>query len=171
MNQAPDIKPYYRVIYATILIIAFLWCAGIIAAPLWKNETDVRGGVSQFLYTFYSKSCHQLDDRSLHIAGNKLGTCARCTTIYFGFLLTTILYPLVKNLGNLYLPPIGFLLFGALLVALDAGLDTFDILKNTFTSREITGAIIGLLLPFYIIPGTIRLFHEFFTPPKIVPKK
>ena len=70
----------------------------------------------------------------------------------------------------MYLPPIWMLLSAAALVALDAGLDTFDILKNTYASREITGAITGLLLPFYIIPGTIRLFHEFFAPSKIIPK-
>jgi len=62
-------------------------------------------------------------------------------------------------------------MIGTGLVVLDAGLDTFDLMKNTFLSREITGAILGFILPFFIIPGTIRVFHEFFKPPVIIPKK
>lgn len=158
-------------IYSTILIIALIWCAGILAAPAWESETDFRGDASEFLYTFYSKSCHQIDDRSFHLAGGKLGVCSRCTMVYFGFLFASILYPYVRKLNNLELPPIWILLTGAGLVALDAGLHIFGILQNSFISREITGALIGLILPFFIIPGTIRVLHEFFTPSKIIPKK
>jgi uncharacterized membrane protein len=166
-----EIKPYQRIIYGIILAAALIWCAGIIAAPLWKDEPGVRGGVSQFLYTFFSKSCHQLDSRSFHIAGAKLGMCSRCTMIYFAFLFSTMLYPLVKKMSNLYIPPIWMLLGAAALVAIDAGLDSFDILKNTYATREVTGTIIGLVLPFYIIPGTLRMFYEFLEPSEIVPKK
>ncbi|HEY3251178.1 MAG TPA: hypothetical protein VGK25_08675, partial [Ignavibacteria bacterium] len=60
---------------------------------------------------------------------------------------------------------------GAGLVAIDAGLDIFEVYKNTFITREITGAILGFVLPFYIIPGTIRVFYEYFLPPKVIPKK
>jgi hypothetical protein len=91
--------------------------------------------------------------------------------VYFGFLFASILYPYVRKLNNLELPPIWILLTGAGLVALDAGLHIFGILQNSFISREITGALIGLILPFFIIPGTIRVLHEFFTPSKIIPKK
>jgi hypothetical protein len=82
-----------------------------------------------------------------------------------------MLYPLVKKMSNLYIPPIWMLLGAAALVAIDAGLDSFDILKNTYATREITGTIIGLVLPFYIIPGTLRMFYEFLEPSEIVPKK
>ena len=157
-----ELKPYHRIIYSIILVIALLWCAGILAAPLWENEPGIRGDVSKFLYSFYSMSCHQRSIHSLFIGGSKLGVCSRCTMIYFGFLLTTMLYPFVKRLGNLYMPPIWMLLGAAALVALDAGLDALNIVSNTFASREITGAIVGLFLPFYIIPGTLRMFYEFF---------
>lgn len=140
-------------------------------APLWHAETDVRGGASEFLYTFYSSSCHQSADRSLSLFGDKLGVCSRCTTVYFGFLLSTIIYPFVRKLNNTELPALWILFAGSGLVAVDAGLEIFDVVKNTFISREITGGILGLILPFYIIPGSIRLFEEFFAPPKVIPKK
>ena len=140
-------------------------------APVWEGETDFRGDVSEFLYTFYSKSCHQVDERSFHLESGKFGVCSRCTMVYFGFLLASIVYPFVRRLNNLDLPPIWILLAVAGLVVLDAGLDIFGIWKNSFVSREITGALIGLILPFYIVPGTIRVLHEFFTPSKIIPKE
>jgi uncharacterized membrane protein len=117
----------------------------------------------------FSKACHQLDDRSLHAFGHKLGVCARCTTIYFGFLAGTIAYPFFRKLNNSDLPPLWILFAGAGLVALDAGLDTFDIVKNTFLTREITGGILGIILSFYLVPGTIKLFDEFFKP-RMIPK-
>jgi len=157
-------KPYQKVIYTITLFAAVMWCAGIILAPIWAEHTDFRGHVSAFLYTFYAKSCHQLSDRSMAISGYQLGVCSRCTLIYFAFLLSTIVYPLARRLNNTNMPPIWILLAAAALVALDAGLDLFDIVKNTFVSREITGAVLGAILPFFIIPGTIRIFDEFFQP-------
>jgi uncharacterized membrane protein len=107
----------------------------------------------------------------LHISGFELGVCSRCTAIYFSFLLASVLYPFIRKLNNLILPPLWILLAGAGLVIIDAGLDIFGIAANTFISREITGAIIGFILPFYIIPGSIMLVNEFFTPSKIIPQK
>ncbi len=161
-----------------MLAVAVVWCAGILLAPWWAacgapstRGHDFRGDVSGFLYSFYSNSCHQLDDRSLHIAGYKLGVCSRCTFIYFAFLLSTIIYPIARKLNNTNMPPVWILLAGAALVGIDAGLDMFDVVKNTPATREITGAIMGFILPFYIIPGTIRVFDEFFEPPRRINTK
>ena len=166
-----EIKKYQKVIYTSILVFCMLWCAAIIIAPLWHNETGFRGDASEYIYTFFSKSCHQIEGRSLNIAGEKLGVCSRCTSIYFSFLLGVIIYPFIRKLNNIDLPSLVFLAIGAVLVALDAGLDLFDIFKNTYITREISGAVLGVVLPFYIIPGTIRVFYEFFIPPKVIPKK
>ena len=54
---------------------------------------------------------------------------------------------------------------------LDVALDLLDIQKNSFVTREVTGGIIGVILPFFIIPGIIRVFYEFFLPPNVIPKK
>ena len=81
-----------------------------------------------------------------------------------------MVYPFIRKL-NSDLPPIWILLAGAALVAIDAGLDTFDIWKNTFLSREITGGILGIILSFYLVPGTIKLFDEFFESRKITKKE
>lgn len=162
-----EVKRYQRNIYLAILTVSVVWCLAILAAPLWHDSPGIRGSISEGIYSFFSKSCHQLDERSLHLNSYKLGMCSRCTFIYFAFLMGVIAYPFTRKLNNFELPSLLFLGIGAGLVAIDAGLGLFDIVQNTFISREITGAILGIILPFYIIPGTIRVFYEFYTPQKI----
>jgi len=91
--------------------------------------------------------------------------------VYFGFLLSTLVLPFVRKLNNTELPALWILLTGVAFVGLDAGLEIFHIHNNSFLTREITGSILGLILPFFIIPGSIRLFEEFSSPSKVVPKK
>lgn len=165
------IKRYQKVIYFLIFGIALVWCTGILFAPRCADCDGIRGDVSKFLYQFYSKSCHQEDARSFHLWENPLGVCSRCTAIYFSFLLATLIYPFVRRVNNIDMPPLWLLFLGGGLVALDAGLDIFDVVKNTFFTRDITGAVLGFILAFFIIPGTMRLFYEFFQAPKVIPKK
>jgi uncharacterized membrane protein len=134
---------------------------------MWLHENDFRGGVSVFLYKLYSTSCHQSSARSFHLFDEKLGVCSRCTSIYFSFLLAAVVYPFIRKLSSMQLPPLWILLAAGAIMVLDGGLDLLDVWNNTFISREITGAILGFVLPFYIIPGTIKLFNELRTPVKV----
>jgi uncharacterized membrane protein len=165
------IKRYQKVIYAVILAIAVIWCGGILIAPYWAGEQGFKGGASEWFYSFFSSSCHQLESRSHFLGEFKYGVCSRCTAIYFGFLLGVILYPFVRRLNNIDLPSLFWLFVGVALMLLDVALDLLDIQKNSFVTREITGGIIGVILPFFIIPGIIRVFYEFFLPPNVIPKK
>ncbi|MCX7877424.1 MAG: DUF2085 domain-containing protein [Ignavibacteria bacterium] len=158
---------YPLVIYLIIALISLIWCFGIVAAPIFANESGFKKEVSDFFYIFYEKSCHQIKERSFVIKGNQFGVCSRCTAIYFGFFIGTIFYPLFKKLNNINLPSIWILVMSAGLMFIDAAGDIAGIYKNTFISREITGGIVGLLLPFYIIPGTVRIFYEFFNRPDL----
>lgn len=161
---------YPKNIYLVFIIFGALWCAAIIIAPLWHGLPGIRGTVSDYSYSFFSYSCHQSEERSLYFGLYKLGVCSRCTSIYFAFLLGIIVYPFIRKLNNIDLPSLIYLGIGAGLMILDAGLDLMDMVKNTFISREITGAVLGFILPFYIIPGSIRVFYEFFQP-GVIPKK
>ena len=64
-----------------IVTAAAVWCFLIVAAPLWHVE---------LIYKFFSSICHQIPARSWHIGGEPLGVCIRCTSIYFGFLLSLV---------------------------------------------------------------------------------
>ncbi len=166
-----QIKRYQKVIYSIILAISILWCGGILIAPYWAGEPGIKGDISEYTYTFFAKSCHQIDSRSHHLCEHKLGVCSRCTSIYFAFLAGVILYPFIRKLSNIDLPSLFWLLIPVGLMILDVALDLLDVQKNSFITRDITGGIIGIVLPFFIIPGTIRVFYEYFTPPDVLPKK
>jgi uncharacterized membrane protein len=62
--------------YIALLAAATLWCVSIVAAPLL--------GLS-WIYSLFSRICHQDPSRSWHLAGEPLAVCIRCTSIYFGF--------------------------------------------------------------------------------------
>jgi uncharacterized membrane protein len=57
---------------------AAVWSAAILAAPLFDLST---------VYAFFSAICHQDPDRTWFLAGEPLGVCIRCTSIYIGFLV------------------------------------------------------------------------------------
>jgi uncharacterized membrane protein len=62
--------------YIALLAAATLWCISIVAAPLL--------GLS-WVYSLFSRICHQDPSRSWHLAGEPLAVCIRCTSVYFGF--------------------------------------------------------------------------------------
>ena len=57
------------------LVVVLIWAAAIVAAPLLKAYGFL--AVSGPLYHFYSLMCHQIPDRSFHVAGEQFGVCSR----------------------------------------------------------------------------------------------
>jgi len=60
------------------------------------------------------------------------------------------------------LPSIWILFMFSLFIFLDAFFDILGIVTNSFISRSVTGALIGFVLPFYLIPGTINFANEIY---------
>ena len=147
-------------VYFSVLVIIIIWNGFIFAAPLMIDKGGIFTYASEFIYGLFSKTCHQLDSRSFHIAGIKLAVCSRCVSVYLAFFIGCLVYPIFKKLDNYKLPSLWFLLIPFVLLILDVGLDLLDIFDNTFLSRSITGGLIGFVLPFYLIPGFVNFFNE-----------
>jgi uncharacterized membrane protein len=109
------------------------------------------------IYGAFAPLCHQLPERSYFIDGHKLAVCSRCTGIYAGFAFTLLLYPLVRSLRNTATPPRSVLILAALPLAIDFSLTFFGFWENTHTSRLLTGALLGSVAVFYVMPGIIDL--------------
>lgn len=151
-----------RKIYIIILSVSAVWTLFIFLIPIIDGFGGFWSKIADFGYVFYSTTCHQLDERSFRIFGGKVAVCSRCSSAYAAFLLSVTVYPYIKGLGNKNLPSL-FLLAGALiLLGGDVLLDLTGVLSNTFLTRTVTGGIIGFILPFYLIPGTINFFNEIF---------
>jgi uncharacterized membrane protein len=132
----------------------------IFAAPALWYSGGVFAKISSFIYFAFSTTCHQLDSRSFHIFGYKLGVCSRCTSLYIAFLLGTIVYPFFRKINDVKLPSIWYLLIATGLLLADSSLEIFNFQDNTFLTRTVTGFILGFVLPFYLIPGFVNFVQE-----------
>jgi uncharacterized membrane protein len=109
------------------------------------------------IYTAFHFVCHQIPERSFHLAGYQFAVCARCTGLYSGFMVATTFYPLARSLRRTDTPPRIWLLLAAVPLAIDFSLGYFGIWANTHLSRLLTGALLGAVSVFYIMPGLVQL--------------
>jgi uncharacterized membrane protein len=127
----------------------------ILVAPI--AAADGHPGLAFVIYRAFGTLCHQIPERSYFIAGHKFAVCARCTGIYAGFAFTLLLYPLVRSLRNTTTPPRSLLILATLPLAIDFSLTFFGFWENTHTSRLLTGALLGSVSVFYVMPGIADL--------------
>ena len=145
-----------RFIFALAVAGAFLWFAGILAAPVLKAAGH--RAASSFLYDLvYSNVCHQRPDRSFFLAGEKLAVCSRCTGIYLSFALTLLLY-LLKPAKRLT-PSVFFLLLSPMV--LEKGLELTGFSTNNL-SRFISGLCFGIMLGMAFSEGLLQLLQRRF---------
>lgn len=147
-------------IYLIFFLITLIWNVLIIIAPVFYDNSGLLKHISDFSYSFFSVTCHQIDNRSFHFLGEKFAVCSRCLSIYWAFLISVIIYPFIKGFNNVKLPSLWILFIPGLIVFLDAAFDFFDVFKNSFLTRSVSGALIGFVLPYYLIPGFYNFFSE-----------
>jgi uncharacterized membrane protein len=66
-----------------------LFCATILAAPILAFYSCHKTAVC--LYFSFSGICHQIPDRSFFLLGHSLPVCHRCSGIYLGLLLGSLI--------------------------------------------------------------------------------
>lgn len=137
---------------ATLLLVVL---ALIVAAPLLLAHGHELAG--QAIYQAFSRACHQIPGRSFHVAGHPLAVCARCTGIYAGLTAGVLLFPLMRPLRSAQTPTRFWLLAAFVPTALDFSLGLFGIWHNTHLSRFVTGALLGAVAAFFIVPGLVDL--------------
>lgn len=142
-------------VWAIVAGVAVLLVAAIIAAPL--VQASGHASVSSSIYKTFSFVCHQIPERSFHLAGYKFAVCSRCTGIYAGFALAALSYPVVRSLNQTATPSLVWLFLSVAPLAIDWSLGYFSVWQNNHLSRFSTGALFGATAVFYILPGLIEL--------------
>ena len=144
-------------IWALTTTIALAVLALIITAPLAQAGNHI--GLSSTIYKAFSFVCHQIPERSFHVAGHQFAVCSRCTGLYAGFALAALIYPLARSLKRSDTPRRIWLILAAVPLLIDFALGYFSVWENTHLSRFLTGALLSSLAVFYVMPGLIELSH------------
>ena len=151
---------FWTVSAATVMALVAL----VVVAPL--AVAGGQGELAQVIYRAFAVLCHQRPDRSYFIDGHKLAVCSRCTGLYAGFAFTLLLYPLIRSLRTTTTPPRSWLLLALVPLGIDFSLTFFGIWENTHTSRLLTGALLGSVAVFYVVPGLMDLSLRSLQPSK-----
>ena len=143
--------------WAAVTAGSLLLVGLIVGAPM--AQSTGHGGFAFTIYRAFRYVCHQLPERSFHLAGHQFAVCARCTGLYVGFAAASLIYPLVRSLKRTDAPAPRWLLVAAAPMTIEVALDLLGIWKNTHLSRLITGLVLGSIAAFYVVPGLIDLLH------------
>lgn len=155
-----------RAIYLVLLTGTIAWDLALFAAPwFWRSGHPVwASGV----YLIFSPICHQRPERSFFLWEHPLAACQRCTGIYLGFLVGVLIFPFItrslrvttKRVDPANIPNRWGLLAAMFLVAADVGSEFLGIRHTTLLSRFLTGAICGIVAPFYLLPQIFEFFSK-----------
>ena len=142
-------------VWAGTSAIALTILGLIVVAPLAQAYGHPEFAAA--IYKTFSFVCHQIPERSFHLAGHQFGVCSRCTGLYAGFAVAALIYPLAGSLQRTDTPSRLWLILATLPLVIDFALGYFSIWENTHLSRFLTGALLSSVAVFYIMPGLIDL--------------
>ena len=162
-----DRRPF--LMWAVLAGGALLFVGSIIAAPLAR--ANQKGFLAAALYQTFSHFCHQQPERSFYIAGQQFAVCARCTGVYFGFGVAALLYPFLISLRQTSTPDRKWLFIAATPLAIDFALGFAGIWTNTHLSRFLTGALLGSVSVFYVMPALAELSQRLGSRSRTPPDK
>ena len=132
-----------------------LWVSAIVLAPVLKDNGAT--ALAFPIYHFFSFICHQIPERTFHIAGEPFGVCSRCFGVYFGLLFGFAIYPLWRNIAEIEPLPRFWLFLSLIPVAIDWSLTFFGIWENTHLTRFVTGLILGTACATFIVPAIVEI--------------
>lgn len=158
-----DLQKRFRIqafrVWMTALTVVVVWVGLIVGAPLFSSNGF--SNASTPLYTFFSYICHQMPERSLHLAGHQLAVCSRCFGVYLGLLAGISVYPLWRSVDEIESIPRLWLFLSLIPIAIDWSLTVFGIWENTHVSRFLTGLILGVACATYMVPALVEIVRNF----------
>ncbi len=88
----------------------------------------------------------------------KLPVCSRDLAIYLSMLIGLLALPFIGKIESEDWPSKWILLAAAIPIGIDGTSQLFGLQESSNTVRLITGAIIGVVLPFYLLPMLNSLY-------------
>jgi len=155
LNVKPILRSQAINVWLIGCAVTLFWVLLILTAPIAKANGIT--SISSPLYSFFSLICHQIPARSFHVEGEQFGVCSRCFGVYFGLLFGFLIYPLWRRIDET--EPISriWLFLSLVPIGIDWSLGVFGIWENTFTSRFLTGLLLGVACATFIVPAIVEI--------------
>jgi uncharacterized membrane protein len=131
-------------------------CILIIAAPILALLSFPIP--SAIIYFSFSGVCHQIPERSFWVSGQALAVCHRCSGIYLGLFLGSlikfrIIHRSPRRRRNI-------LIVAIVALMLDALLPHAGLWSNTTSSRFLTGLLFGIIGSSILLRGAAEFLRE-----------
>jgi len=165
-------------VYSTYTVILFMLNFLIFATPLLARSGS---GYNTLLYSAFSSICHQSTVRSLCLyadgigecmpqtggfsgskeitverpdgsVGYKFPVCARDMAIYATMFVGGLILPFLTDKKRKQIPTLLILMLAAAPTGIDGITQMLGWRESTNPVRIITGAVLGLAIPFFLIP-------------------
>ncbi len=129
-----------------IFLSLFLWCLGFSVNSLIPENKAII--FYPLLKQIYSTVCHQVEYKSFQANGIIFLVCARCSGIYFGALLVSVLFLIYPKKISF---KIDYLFIAAAPMLIDVIFYSAGIYAYSKTIAFITGLIFGSVVIFFIL--------------------
>jgi uncharacterized membrane protein len=143
-----------------VVILALGWVAAIVATPM------LPAAPAALLYLVGSRICHQIAERSFHLADAQLPVCARCLGLYAGFAVGVLFAPSsVRRVRTI-------LAIGALPTLVTLLAEWSGLWQTSNVVRAVAGAPLGLAVAFVVVAACAGLhYDECASRPPIAPNR
>ena len=146
------------VIRASLMLLWGGVCAALIAAPLLEAcGHSFAGGMFRAIFSLI---CHQDPARSFTLLGHPWAVCHRCSGIYLGLFLLSLLPRQLNAVVHVPTHRRAWVMAATAPLLADVLLPLAGLWVNTTASRLVTGVIFGCMLTSLLAPALAELTHE-----------
>ena len=143
-------KKSFRIIAFFILAI---WCFGFTFGSLFTQSKALI--LYPLIKEFYSTVCHQIAYKTIEMNGINFLVCARCSGIYFGGLLSSIIFLFTTRSYKL---DVKFIFLAAIPMTIDVILHSSDVYTYSKIIALATGFIFGFVTIGFVLISIENLF-------------
>jgi uncharacterized membrane protein len=147
----PAPRVFLPIFWATV-------CVAMLAAPLLQAHGYSLAAA--LVYALFAPVCHQNPTRSFFLLGGKWAVCHRCSGIYLGlFLASLVPYDLSVVIGSARWRKV-WIICATVPLLLDVLLPFAGLWHNTPASRVASGMLFGAMLSSLLASALAELVHE-----------
>jgi uncharacterized membrane protein len=128
------------VIRFIIFLSLLLWCLGFTYASLFPNSRMII--LYPLIKEFYSAVCHQIGYKTIQLNGINFLVCARCSGIYFGGLIASLIFLFSSKSHSL---KINYLFIAAIPMLIDVSLYSLGVYEYSKIIALSSGLLFGFV--------------------------